>query len=548
MKTKTTLTAVKIILILAVFTNIFGQSPLSGMNRRSVRGSSLGADGAGADSPFPQSLPGASIGSPSFLTGSFLPPGTILPSDNSIDENEYIIGSGDVFFITVIESPSIRYTAAVDQSGRAFIQNLGMVNIGKTSYSEAKKTISDYIASKIRSPSEVYITLIQTKNATVSFTGKIYSPGSYEFSGTTRLLDVVLAVNDGELPKPAEANMRQVQRTNGDSTTAYDLLAYLYSNDKSQNPYIYPGDHIRINPTTQSVFISGAVKMPETPSSYPLKEGETLREFLTMFTLDNTADTDNIIIYKSLDNSKQSFSASDSHVLSNLDAITVPIRKNQPGIHTVSISGEIASPGHYPIVENVTTARQLIDMAGGPKETGNTDQVAIIRPTKNLPDRLNIGISAMGAVRPERSASISMASASLDYTIIRLVLYNAEKIILEPEDRIIIPKKDKFVYLGGSVKNPGAYPFHPEKDAKYYIVQAGGFSNNADKSNIQVYLKYGDLVQEIEARCVEPGSVIVVPASTQYRFMSQVVLPLITAVATTLSLGLAIITTTQAAR
>ncbi len=469
--------------------------------------------------------------------------GTILPDDNSIDENEYLIGAGDVFFITAVESPSIRYTAAVDQNGRAYVPNVGLINIGKISYAEAKKAISKHISARLKNPSEIYVALVQTKKATVSFTGQISAPGSYELPGSTRLLDAIKTANGNGLPHPSEADLRRVQCVgSGDSVTAYyDLLAYLYKGDVTQNPYVYPGDRIRISPTTDKVFISGAAMSPPS-GHYPLKTGETLGEFLSMFTLDNTADLDAIIVYRSSDDSRKTVPASTKadYVLNDLDAITVPVKRNYSGVYTASVMGEIASPGHYPIVENTTTARQLIDMAGGVKASGFMDQAAIVRPIRALPDRFSNGASQMSVVRPERGSAVAVASTSRDYAVIRLVLYNADNVILEPQDQIIIPKKDSFVYISGSVRSPGAYLFLPGKDSRYYVTQAGGFSRNADRSNVQVYLKYGDAVQGIEPRCVEPGSVIVVPSSVQNKFLTQVLLPIISTLATTIGVGLAI--------
>jgi protein involved in polysaccharide export with SLBB domain len=465
----------------------------------------------------------------------------ILPDDNSIDENEYLIGAGDVFFITVVESPSLKYTAAVDQNGKAYIQNVGLINVGKMSYAEAKKAISQYISSRLKNPSEIYVALVQTKNATVSFTGQISAPGSYELPGATRLLDALKTANGNELPLASDADLRRVQCLgSGDSAVFYDLLAYLYNGDAKQNPYVYPGDRIRISPTTDKVFISGAVRSPP-PGYYPLKKGETIGEFLTMFTLDNTADLDAIIVYQPTENTKRIISSSKAdYVLNDLDAITVPVKRNYSGIYTASIAGEIASPGHYPIVENSTTARQLIDMAGGVKASAFLDQAVVIRPLRTLPDRFNNGATQMGAVRPERGSAVAVASASRDYAVIRLILYNADNVLLEPQDQIIIPKKDNFVYISGSVRSPGAYLFIPGKDSRYYVTQAGGFSNNADRTNVQVFLKYGDAVQGIEPRCVEPGSVIIVPASVQNKFLTQVLLPIISTLATTIGVGLAI--------
>jgi protein involved in polysaccharide export with SLBB domain len=534
------------ILALAVFTNIYAQSTLSATSMRTL-GTTTGTSGNTMTPGTPMGMQGGASGFGLSGALSHTPPapGMILPIDNSIDENEYLIGSGDVFFATVVESPTIRHTAAVDQSGRAFIPNVGLVDIGKTSYANAKKIIADAVSSSMRNPSEVYVTLIQMKNATVSFTGRIRAPGAYEFPGNTRLLDALRTANDDDLPHASDANMRQILLTNNDTTIVYDLMAYLHNGDNTQNPLIYPGDRIRVNPVTQKVFISGAIMSPP-PSFYPLKDGETLREFLSIFTFDNSADTNAIILFRSADNASKTLTAADLDVvLNDLDAITIPVRKNQAGMYTVSITGEVASPGHYPIIENTTSARMLIEKAGGMKPTANADHAVVVRPIRNLPDRLSAGAPQMNVVRPERGTSIAMASASLDYAIIRLRLYNPDKIILEPGDRIVIPKKDPFVYISGAVKRPGAYPFLPGRDSHYYITQAGGYAKNADKPNIQVFIKYDDVVQSIEPKCVEPGSVIVVPTSVQYKFLTQVVLPIVTTVVTTIGVGISIYTLTR---
>ncbi|MDR2692690.1 MAG: SLBB domain-containing protein [Chitinispirillales bacterium] len=527
-------TAVILALVLAVCA--YGQSALTQPTEMTKRRMSL----KGSESSTSTTM-GFGVGASFDQLFAHPQSGMILPDDNSIDENEYLIGAGDVFFITVVESPSLKYTAAVDQNGKAYIQNVGLINVGKMSYAEAKKAISQYISSRLKNPSEIYVALVQTKNATVSFTGQISAPGSYELPGATRLLDALKTANGNELPLASDADLRRVQCLgSGDSAVFYDLLAYLYNGDAKQNPYVYPGDRIRISPTTDKVFISGAVRSPP-PGYYPLKKGETIGEFLTMFTLDNTADLDAIIVYQPTENTKRIISSSKAdYVLNDLDAITVPVKRNYSGIYTASIAGEIASPGHYPIVENSTTARQLIDMAGGVKASAFLDQAVVIRPLRTLPDRFNNGATQMGAVRPERGSAVAVASASRDYAVIRLILYNADNVLLEPQDQIIIPKKDNFVYISGSVRSPGAYLFIPGKDSRYYVTQAGGFSNNADRTNVQVFLKYGDAVQGIEPRCVEPGSVIIVPASVQNKFLTQVLLPIISTLATTIGVGLAI--------
>ncbi|KMQ51118.1 polysaccharide export protein [Chitinispirillum alkaliphilum] len=455
-----------------------------------------------------------------------------------VDETKYIIGFGDVFYISVIDMPSVQYRASIDLNGNMYIPELGLVKIGNVPLYQAKNVIKEFVKSKISSNKRVYVSMIDIKNVTVYFSGKIDLPGMQNLPGNTRLFDAMKGIGI-DMAAPGRINLREISVSNENGTNTYDLLNYLYANDISQNPYLSPGDRINVPPVTNKVFVNGEVANPPA-GVYPLRENETTGEFLSLFTLSSSADTSNITIQRT--STGESFtinSFSENIELKDLDVITVPVKKNHPRISTVSITGEIARPGQFPIIENATTAQQIIDQAGGAKETGSIDQAVIIRHNKSLSAQFGENARSLGGVRPELGSSLALLTASADHTVIRLSQRGFD-VVLEPNDQVLVPKRENFVYVSGNVRQPGAYEYVPGENRSFYIRQAGGLSRNADRSNIKVVKRYDRAYQMIDSREVEAGSIIVVPASTQYRFFSTVFIPLVSALATTIGVGVAI--------
>jgi hypothetical protein len=90
-------------------------------------------------------------------------------------------------------------------------------------------------------------------------------------------------------------------------------------------------------------------------------------------------------------------------------------------------------------------------------ETSDTQNAYIIRDGKNIPLNIN---------RILYDASF----------------YSKEKI--QNGDVLMIPFRQFFVSVSGAVRNPGRYPYIPDRDWEYYIGLAGGFINtqNAHES------------------------------------------------------------------
>ena len=89
--------------------------------------------------------------------------------------------------------------------------------------------------------------------------------------------------------------------------------------------------------------------------------------------------------------------------------------------------------------------------------------------------------------------------------------------VLEPGDRLYMPKRPNFVTVVGDVLNPGAQQFISGTKADEYIQQAGGFQRSADEDRVFVVYPNGRAEQlainiwNYKAVQLPPGSSLVVP-------------------------------------
>ena len=84
-------------------------------------------------------------------------------------------------------------------------------------------------------------------------------------------------------------------------------------------------------------------------------------------------------------------------------------------------------------------------------------------------------------------------------------------IILREGDRIIVPEYNNTVKISGNVMYPNTVTYHQGKSYKWYVDQAGGFGNRAKKSKTWVIYPNGTMAKVGHGTKIEPGCEIVVP-------------------------------------
>jgi protein involved in polysaccharide export with SLBB domain len=92
---------------------------------------------------------------------------------------------------------------------------------------------------------------------------------------------------------------------------------------------------------------------------------------------------------------------------------------------------------------------------------------------------------------------------------------------LRPGDELVIPKRPNFVLVNGQVYSPSAITFAPGKTVEWYLRQAGGPTEFANRKNIFVIRANGSVLageeghgfwtRSVLGASLKPGDTIVVP-------------------------------------
>ncbi len=148
--------------------------------------------------------------------------------------------------------------------------------------------------------------------------------------------------------------------------------------------------------------------------------------------------------------------------LKNRDKIVVHSIWENKYKYTVSIDGEVRSPGRYPLTKGMKVS-DLVFSAGNMLETAYMEETEVSCYTSSNGKKLNIQKINLG-----------------------LALENdpEHNIELGPSDRVFVRRKpnwqeEMFFNLSGELKFPGSYPIEKGAKLSSLIERAGGFTDNA---------------------------------------------------------------------
>lgn len=309
-----------------------------------------------------------------------------------------------------------------------------------------------------------------------------------------------------------------------------DLARFLQLGDLTQNPTLREGDIVRVPVIDETVSVTGSVAFP---TAYAFRPGETVADILQLATAGapyRAGAADTVRLMRSIDRQGDTvipLSRDDamgvlgkSLPLRPFDALFLPRVSHFNTVPTAIIEGEVVMPGTYPISPDVTTVRDLIEMAGGFTAEGSLSEATLrrlpvvsprdsIAPLESLPREL---------LSPEDLRVLQVTSRADERSVVvdfgRLLegSVDAFNITLEAGDRLYVPEQRFEVSVLGAVIQPGIVPFTEGQDLDYYISTAGGYSQDADRGDVMVLKnRTGSRLRSGEVMALEPGDRIIVP-------------------------------------
>ncbi len=114
-----------------------------------------------------------------------------------------------------------------------------------------------------------------------------------------------------------------------------------------------------------------------------------------------------------------------------------------------------------------------------------------------------------------------------------------EKILLEAEDRIVVPFLQANVTVLGAVLRPGSYPYVPGKTYEYYIGLAGGFDKTRNTGSAVYIEDFTGKALDKKEHILPNSTITAKNNSFIYHFVRYV--PLITTTISIISITLTLI-------
>lgn len=479
--------------------------------------------------------------------------GTQIALEGAIDPDSYIVGPGDEFLIGIGGGASQESRATVSAEGSLLIPEAGRFQISGLSLTDATAQVRLRL-QRLYANVPVEVVLLQPRSFMVHVTGAVSVPGRHQVGPLPRLEDALVAAMEGASPVAALRQeqflrdsqtrprslpaLRNVRITRADGTEyVADIRRYYSVGDQADNPYLQDGDAIHVpsfEPRRSGVFVEGHVM---TAGAFDLRPDDTVKSVLQAASGQTELSGFYQIRIVGADGSSARTVSLDPGRDSE-NGLTAPLRAGdrliiqeaRPDAGTVSVAGRVHFPGTYPIENGVTTIRQVMEAAGGLRhdalpqgaylerlgtEDRSTSRLALgqIQSVSdfglNLPERVPTQAEIELMLEEEAFATLRLADipfSDRQYLLrevrrvprhaVDLSAGNANDLVLQDGDRLVVPRDEGGIYVFGQVVRSGFVPFNEGRGPSYYLESAGGLTPAAT----DVYVRRAGSGQLVPAR------------------------------------------------
>lgn len=389
----------------------------------------------------------------------------------------------------------------------------------------------------------------------VEVKGAVFRPGMYQVGGDINSVKTLIEHADGlrEEAFTARAVMHRMKKDRTLEVVPVDVEGIL---DGTVPDIPIQNNDVLFIPTKQemmeeqTITIHGEVQYP---GIYRYADNETLEDFvLQAGGLKQTASTVKVDVSRRIVNPKAlttdsviartyTFALKDGFVIDGTPGFKlmpfdeVYVRKS-PSYYkqqNVVVEGEVMFSGTYTLSKKNQRLSDLIKSAGGVNDRG---YVAGARLERKVNESERARMEAVLKKAKEEAEQMEIEAAKENK---KIDLKDSEKIkkfeipefysvgieldkalanpgcdadiVLREGDKIIVPQYNGTVKINGAVMYPNTVGFQKGKKAKYYINQAGGFSEKAKKSQTYIVYMNGTIAKVSQNAKPKPGCEIVVP-------------------------------------
>ena len=425
----------------------------------------------------------------------------------------------------------------------AYTKTLRMVRQNGVEYEVKTVEEPDYAVTELRDGDVVTVGAILNRFTNkVEIKGAVYRPDIYELNGEVNTVRSLIAQASG-LMDDAFTNRAVLQRQRDDMTAevlSVDVKALmegripdipLRKNDILYIPSIHDLQDLG------SVNITGEVAKPD---QYPYADNMTLedliiqagglREAASLVRVDVSRRIKDPKSVNTTDSIGQMFSfalkdgfvidGQPGFVLQPYDQVFV---RRSPGYQVqqnVGIQGEVLFGGTYTLTSRAERLSDLVKKAGGVTATAYVRGAKLVRrANEEEKRRMQDVVNLMGRELGESTLDSLGIRVQDTYSIginLEEALANPGSdadLVLREGDILQVPEYTNTVKISGAVMMPNTVSYAEGEGVKYYLGQAGGYSQHAKKSKKFIIYMNGQVakVKGSGRGQIEPGCEIVVP-------------------------------------
>ncbi len=399
----------------------------------------------------------------------------------------------------------------------------------------------------------------------VYLSGHVFRPGKYPYRDGMSVNDLLRSYQD-VMPEPAD-NAEVIRLQPPDfrpATIGFNLSEVLSGDDPIQ---LQPFDVIRVFSRYEvdppKVFVYGEVLRP---GEYPMANGMTVAGLISMaggFKRSAYRETADLSSYVVQDGAKvrteqkviklgeaMEGDKNADLLLKPGDVLSVRQLTGWKDIGaSVTVKGEVAHAGTYGIREGERLS-SVLKRAGGFRETaypagavlervevrqlGEKTRLELIRRIESTNTDFKPGMSTpqeqmstLQTLQQQRQDILSSlrryhATGRLVITIgadIKKWQNTPADVEMRAGDTLVVPKRPDFVFVSGQVFNSSAITYSPGRQAGWYLQQAGGPTQTANRKSIFVIRANGSVIggarglwkSGVLSSQLQPGDSIVVP-------------------------------------
>ena len=191
---------------------------------------------------------------------------------------DYILGEGDVFTVSVYDQPDLKSVVRISGDGMITLPLIGQIHATGQSVNQLSEKIETLLADGYLIHPQVSIFIDEFRNLKATILGGVRSPGLYELKGQTSLLELISKaggiVEDGSHEAIIRRNDSSLDEQ---EVITVNLNELMEQGQLSRNLAIMNGDNIYI-PKKKVFYVTGEVKSPD---SYTYEKGLTVIQALT---------------------------------------------------------------------------------------------------------------------------------------------------------------------------------------------------------------------------------------------------------------------------